>query len=121
MTFIRIKSIRHKTGARYYYAYLVSSYWDKKKQQPRQKILQYIGAVIHLKPVKKEVLYRLFAEKPKCKDCKGKTRLLLLHKVPLSQGGTGDYDNLKLVCANCSAVERDKEGHLVEDLEGFDY
>ncbi len=47
MSFVRVKK-RKKNNVIYKYACEVENYWDKEKNQPRQKIIGYLGKVLKL-------------------------------------------------------------------------
>ncbi len=36
-----------------------------------------------------------------CQDCGSKDELVIHHKLPISQGGSNDLENLKTVCRDC--------------------
>ena len=40
-----------------------------------------------------------------CELCEGTKNLVIDHRIPLSQGGTNDLDNLRTLCASCNAKE----------------
>lgn len=44
------------------------------------------------------------------------------HRVPISRGGTNDYDNFRLCCRKCNGAKADMtEDEFIESLESFTY
>ena len=43
----------------------------------------------------------LKAAKAKCGKCKTTENLTINHKIPLSQGGTNESENLEILCRKC--------------------
>ena len=61
--------------------------------------------------VKKAVRER---DKGKCQECGSKANIEFDHIVPVSRGGTGDIDNVQLLCRSCNRRKRSK---LPEDWD----
>lgn len=104
--FLRIKNIRNKQGRRYSYVYLVKTVWDKKKQQTKQIVKQYLGKAVGYEPfVAKKIFER---DKFTCQICGIQQNLTIDHKIPLAkEGGTNDLKNLHTVCMQCNQKKRD--------------
>lgn len=97
--FVRIKNIGKK-GKRYSYFYLVQSYWDKRKQSARQKVILYMGKVEGLKPYIVNGVFK--RDGAKCLNCSRQDTLTIDHITPLINNGTNDIDNLQVLCMKCN-------------------
>jgi 5-methylcytosine-specific restriction endonuclease McrA len=68
------------------------------------------------KKLSKEERHKIFErDNYECQLCRPKKNLLYLplkrridHKIPLSKGGTNDYENLWLVCDDCDKAKKNK-------------
>lgn len=97
--FIRIKNIKSSNGTVRPYAYVCSSYWDKEKQQARQKVVKYMGLVRNLRLISEGIcpICRQQQENPE----KAKTHCIKLFKVMKNEAS-----NIQCLCYSCNQKKR---------------
>jgi len=108
MVYIRIKHIKSKYGIQkhYCYTYLVKSYWDKKKDSSRQKVIKYIGKVRGLNPF---IIKKIFKkDNYTCKICGSNKNLTIDHIIPYSKNGKNNEENLQTLCSKCNILKGNK-------------
>ena len=93
--------IKRKKLKKWYYAYLVETYWDKDKRKVRQRVLKYLGK---FEENNKIIEFKLES----CAICKSTEKLTIDHIVPLSKGGTHDLLNLQCLCIKCNQKKGSK-------------
>jgi len=103
---LALKHIKNKQGISYSYIYLVKNYWDKQKQQSRQKVIQYLGKAEGYEPyITQKVLER---DGARCRICKRQDNLTIDHINPTSNGGKNDINNLQVLCERCNKKKGNK-------------
>ena len=106
MVFVRFKHIKTTSGKSHSYLYLVKNYWDKDKQQSRQKVIFYLGKIEGMNPFDVEQVFK--RDGARCKKCGRQDTLTIDHIMPTSKSGNNDLDNLQILCMRCNQKKRNK-------------
>jgi hypothetical protein len=107
----RIRELRNEEGMQ------ISSYRDRADLKPDEYVLETLERLPAIARNISEKMRAVILERNgfTCQMCGAgagdpdpynplrKVRLVIDHRIPISQGGTDDLDNLQAVCTNCNA------------------